>query len=81
MKQIFQNNGYLEKLVQKTINSVKDGVKQIRAIQLHKSYLDLEGNYNTVKLFMHFISTSLGTSQLKEKLPCSTTSFCAYSFI
>ena len=40
----------------------------------------VEGTYNAAKLFMHFNSTCLGTSQLKDKLHCSTTSFCVYSF-
>ena len=31
------------------------------------------------KLFIHFSSTYLGTSQLKNEIPCFITSFCDYS--
>ena len=54
-----------------------DSVAKIISRRLTKG---VEETYYAAKLFIHFSSTRLGTSQLKDKLPCSTTSFCVYSF-
>ena len=41
---------------------------------------EIEETYKAAKLFLQFSSIYLGTSQLKDKIPCCTTSFCVYSF-
>ena len=55
-----------------------DSVAQLITRRLTKG---IEETYKAAKLFIHFSSTYLGTSQLKDKIPCFTTSFCVYSFI
>ena len=54
-----------------------DSVAQLITRRLTKG---IEETYKAAKLFIHFSSTCLGTSQLKDKIPCFTTSFCVYSF-
>ena len=87
-------SGYPEKLVDKTINSMRDKAKPI-TVEKKGAYIALpfkgdsvaqlitrrltkriEETYKAVKLFIHFSSTCLGTLQLKDKIPCFTTSFC-----
>ena len=99
LRRIFLQNGYPERLIDKTFSSVKfesrppsvskkqvymslpfkgDHLTEVISRRLQKT---VDTTFKAAKLCMHFNSKPLIRSQLKDKMPSSTTSFCVYSFV
>ena len=99
LRGIFLQNGYPERLIDKTFSSVKfepripsvskkqvymslpfkgDHLTEVISRRLQKT---VDTTFKAAKLCMNFNSKPLIRSQLKDKMPSSTTSFCVYSFV